>query len=108
MDVMFSVCSLAEKFFNSSSLRLELEASGFVFSSNHSDTEVLFALLQKERHHALPKLNGMFAFAFSIVNLDNYFAHVIVWVLNPFYYTHQSGLFAFASELKSLLFLYPL
>jgi asparagine synthase (glutamine-hydrolysing) len=89
--------------FNSPSLRLELEASGFVFSSDHSDTEVLFALLQREGRHALPKLNGMFAFVFFDRQSGRLLCARDRIGIKPLYYTHQSGVFAFASELKSLL-----
>jgi asparagine synthase (glutamine-hydrolysing) len=89
--------------FNSPSLRLELEASGYNFSSHHSDTEVLFALLQREGHHALPKLNGMFAFAFFDRHSGRLLCARDRMGIKPFYFTQQSGVFAFASELKSLL-----
>jgi len=89
--------------FNAPSLRLELEASGYIFSSHHSDTEVLFALLQREGRHALQKLNGMFAFAFFDRQTGRLLCARDRIGIKPFYFTHQAGVFAFASELKSLL-----
>lgn len=49
--------------YNFKELRSELEAKGESFRS-HSDTEVLLALLRREGEAAIPRLSGMFAFAF--------------------------------------------
>ena len=88
---------------NSPELRTELENSGEVFESDHSDTEVLLRLLMSEGLDALPKLNGMFAFALydsakGVVTLARDRLGI-----KPLYYTEAGGRFAFASEMKSLL-----
>lgn len=89
--------------FNSPALRRELEAAGERFATDHSDTEVLLRLLIREGTAALPKLNGMFAFA-----LYDRAAGTVLLArdrlgIKPLYYTQKGGRFAFASELKSLL-----
>jgi asparagine synthase (glutamine-hydrolysing) len=89
--------------FNSPQLRTELELAGEHFATDHSDTEVLFRLLQREGRGALPRLNGMFAFAFADLTAGKLLCARDRFGIKPFYYTQQSGRFAFASELKSLL-----
>jgi len=88
---------------NAPELRRELEAVGEVFISDHSDTEVLLRLMCRDGLAALPRLNGMFAFAL-------YDGHEGILTLvrdrlgiKPLYYTEAGGRFAFASEMKSLL-----
>lgn len=49
--------------FNHVELRRELQRDGVRFSSDHSDTEVLLRLYEREGLAFLPRLNGMFAFA---------------------------------------------
>lgn len=89
--------------FNAAGLRRELEATGVQFVTDHSDTEVLLHLLAQEGRQALPRLNGMFAFALW----DNLRRELLCardrFGIKPFYHVAQNGRFAFASELKSLL-----
>ena len=49
--------------FNHVELRRELQREGVRFASDHSDTEVLLRLYEREGLDFLPRLNGMFAFA---------------------------------------------
>jgi asparagine synthase (glutamine-hydrolysing) len=89
--------------YNASELRQELEARGERFQTDHSDTELLLRLLVREGAAALPRLNGMFAFA-----LYDRLAGTILCArdrlgIKPLFYTDRGGHFAFASELKSLL-----
>lgn len=88
---------------NSPELRIELEAQGEAFSSGHSDTEVLLKLLCREGVNALPRLNGMFAFAFYDLHAGTVTIARDRLGVKPVYYCHSEGRFAFASELKSLL-----
>lgn len=103
-DGRFSIVFNGE-IFNAPALRRELESEGVRFVTDHSDTEVLLRLLVREGKAALPRLNGMFAFAFY----DRVAARLLCardrMGIKPFYYTLQNGRFAFASELKSLLVL---
>ena len=89
--------------YNAAELRRELEAAGERFATAHSDTEVLLKLLVRHGADALPRLNGMFAFAFY----DRAEATLLCardrLGIKPFYYLSGKGRFAFASELKSLI-----
>ena len=89
--------------YNAVALRQALEAAGETFATDHSDTEVLLRLLMRDGVACLPKLNGMFAFAFY----DSVRRTVLVardrFGIKPFYYVAAGGRFAFASELKSLV-----
>lgn len=88
---------------NAPELRREMEASGELFVSDHSDTEVLLRLLCRDGIAALPRLNGMFAFALY----DSREGVLIIardrFGIKPLYYSQAGGRFAFASEMKSLL-----
>lgn len=88
---------------NAPELRLQLEAAGQVFRSDHSDTEVVLHLLRREGTAALPKLNGMFAFAFH----DRRSGELVLgrdrMGIKPLYYSAVGGRLAFATEMKSLL-----
>ncbi len=89
--------------YNYQHLAKDLQKEGIVFEL-HNDTQVL---LQACSHwgveKTLPKLNGMFAFAFY----DKHAHRLIVardrWGEKPLYYAYQpQQFFAFASELKAL------
>ena len=89
--------------YNAGDLRTDLEKQGVRFQTNHSDTEVLLRLYQKEGPSMLKKLNGMFAFVIYDRNRRLLFGARDRLGIKPLYYTEQGGLFAFASELKALL-----
>ncbi|MBI5248908.1 MAG: asparagine synthase (glutamine-hydrolyzing) [Desulfomonile tiedjei] len=89
--------------YNSPSLRPALEEAGHRFVSDHSDTEVLIHLYEEHGIEALQKLNGMFAFVILDKNRKRLFAARDRMGKKPLYYWHASGLFAWASEIKSLL-----
>lgn len=89
--------------YNSPDLRRGLEAAGVAFHTDHSDTEVLLHLLIRDGEAALPRLNGMFAFAFYDRAKGTLQCARDRMGIKPLYYTSQGGRFAFASELKSLL-----
>ncbi len=68
-----------------------------------SDTEVVLAAFIHFGHDFVKQLNGMFAIAiYDNVDKRLYLYRDRVGV-KPLFYYHQNGLFAFASELKSLL-----
>ncbi len=89
--------------FNAAEIRLQLEAHGVCFTSDHSDTEVLLNLLIREREHALSQLNGMFAFAFLDCKSRTLFCARDRFGIKPLFYYCKNGHMAFASELKALL-----
>jgi len=89
--------------YNFKALRKELIALGVSFIST-GDTEVLLkALIQFGVEKTLPKLNGMFAFAFW----DN--KKQELWIardrmgIKPIYYFHNDNEVVFASEIKALI-----
>ena len=88
--------------YNASELRQELETKGHVFSSSHSDTEVLLYAYREWGDAFVHKLNGMWAFAI----LDREKKKILLsrdrFGEKPLYYTLQNGVFAFASEIKAL------
>ncbi len=88
--------------YNHIELREDLEREGVSFRS-HCDTEVLLQALIRWGADALPKLTGMFAFAF----LDRADSRVMFardpFGIKPFFYSDESRGIAFASEIKSLL-----
>lgn len=105
------MCSTDERYwlvfngeiYNHRPLRKELEGMGFIFRTDHSDTEVLLNACIAWGKDALARLNGMFAF----VLLDNRTGHA--WGardrmgIKPFYYRMAGGTLTFASEPKGIL-----
>jgi asparagine synthase (glutamine-hydrolysing) len=89
--------------YNCRELRRDLETSGEIFSTDHSDTELLLRLLVRDGVAALPKLNGMFAFCLYDRGTGTLFLARDGFGIKPLYYADHAGRFAFASELKSLL-----
>jgi asparagine synthase (glutamine-hydrolysing) len=88
--------------YNHRELRIELQARGHRFRSDHSDTEVLVHGYA-EWGEALPeKLNGMFAFAIYDKARRRLFLARDRFGEKPLYYYSRPGLFAFASELGGL------
>lgn len=88
--------------YNYRELRLELEHRGRTFRGS-SDSEVLLELFAEQGIEALPRLNGIFAFAVW----DNE-AKTLTVVrdglgVKPLYYAELGAGFLFASELKSVL-----
>lgn len=89
--------------YNAGELRRQMEGEGAVFSSDHSDTEVLLQLLVWRGADALPALNGMFAFAFYDRHEGTLLCARDRLGIKPFYYACADGRLVIASELKALL-----
>ncbi len=87
--------------YNFKDLRTELEKQGAHFSSS-SDTETLLYSYIAWGTECLARLEGMFAFAIWDKKRRRLFAARDHFGKKPFYYTFQSGFFAFSSELGSL------
>jgi asparagine synthase (glutamine-hydrolysing) len=96
------VLSYNGEIYNFQQLRAQLEALGCQFHSR-TDTEVLLNALAHWGVGALPKLNGMFAFALwdareKVLTLarDRY-------GIKPLYYTFAGNTLLFGSEIKAIL-----
>lgn len=86
--------------YNFKEIRTELEKHGYTFYSN-SDTEVILKAYHKWGVEAVDRFNGMFAIA-----IYDKHAQKLTMIrdragVKPLYYYFNSGLFMFASELKS-------
>lgn len=92
--------------YNYLELRRELETLGHHFSG-HSDTEVLLHALIEWGEKALSRLNGMWAFAFWQPNRQILLLSRDRFGVKPLYYRMEADGFAFASEPKALLALFP-
>ncbi len=91
--------------YNHVELRAELENLGHRFAG-HSDTEVLLHALIEWDERALPRLNGMWAFAFWQPARQRLLLARDRFGVKPLYYRNGAGGLAFASEPKALLALF--
>jgi asparagine synthase (glutamine-hydrolysing) len=89
--------------YNHGQLRAELEAKGYVFATDHSDTEVLLHGYREWQEELPEHLNGMWAFVIYDTLRRQLFVSRDRFGKKPLYYTRQDGIFAFASELTSLM-----
>ncbi|GGY80140.1 amidotransferase 1, exosortase A system-associated [Marinobacter zhanjiangensis] len=87
--------------YNYRSIRAELEAEGYRFTTG-TDTEVLLALYEHKGQRCLDDLNGMFAFAIWDTRSKELFLARDRLGKKPLYYYQADGQFAFASEIKAL------
>ncbi|TLS76035.1 asparagine synthase (glutamine-hydrolyzing) [Mariprofundus erugo] len=88
--------------YNYQELREELKALGRRFHS-HSDTEVLLQACMQWGQKALPKLIGMFAFAFFNSESGTLMLARDHFGIKPLFFSRWKGGFAFASEIAPLL-----
>jgi len=87
--------------YNFGELRSRLQAQGEVFTSK-SDTEVLLRLLVREGADMLPRLAGMFAFAFWNPQTGEGMLARDAFGIKPLYYRHDGKTLSFSSESRSL------
>ncbi|MDO8500607.1 MAG: asparagine synthase (glutamine-hydrolyzing) [Gemmatimonadaceae bacterium] len=88
--------------YNYLDLRDELRGLGATFSTA-SDTEVLLAAYAAWGERCVEHFNGMYAFVLHDAKRGILFGARDRAGEKPFFYRHQGGRFAFASELKALL-----
>lgn len=98
-----SVLVFNGEIFNHQELRKELTAKNQVFHTSHSDTETLLHALSQWGTNILPKLNGMWAFAFFNPTTHQLLLGRDHLGKKPLYYAHTKSAFIFGSELKALL-----
>lgn len=98
--------------YNFRELRSELEGQGFSFIGN-SDTEVLLKLYlaQRQSFEGIPsmlrRLNGIFAFALWDADLGALLLARDALGVKPLYYNAAADGLGFASEVKSLMRIFP-
>ncbi len=99
-----SVCVVfTGEIYNQAELRAALIASGHVFRSSHSDTEVLVHGYEEWGESLPARLNGMFAFVVWDRPRRRLFIARDRFGEKPFFYVARPGFFAFASELSALI-----
>ena len=96
-----SVLVFNGEIYNYRELRRELEEAGEIFTSG-GDTEVLLRLLVRDGAACLPKLAGMFAFAFWDDRNGEALLARDPFGIKPLYYRDDAGSFAFSSEVRIL------
>jgi len=104
--VSHSVLIFNGEIYNFVELKQQLLQLGHHFVGN-SDTEVLLHSLVQWGISALPRLNGMWSFAFWDPRESKILLARDRFGVKPLYYRYGVGGFAFASEPKSLLHLFP-
>lgn len=92
--------------YNYRELRNQLERHGHMFRTK-SDTEVLLHAYLEWGPEALNKLNGMWGVAIWQPEQRKLFVARDRFGIKPFYFMHRHADFAFASEPKALLALFP-
>jgi asparagine synthase (glutamine-hydrolysing) len=88
--------------FNFHEIRAELEGLGHIFRSL-TDTEVILHAYEQWGQRCLERFRGMFAFAIYDKQQESIFIARDRLGIKPLFYAFISGIFYFASEIKSLL-----
>jgi len=88
--------------YNYIEIRDYLRAKGYRFQTG-TDTEVILASYREWGASCLDKFNGMWSFVILDADKKLLFGARDRFGVKPLYYYHQGGVFAFASEIKSLL-----
>ena len=89
--------------YNHAELRVELEAAGHRFRTDHSDTEVIVYAFKQWGIGCVDRFRGMFAFAlWDSRSRELWLVRDRIGV-KPLYWTKHDGTIRFASEIKALL-----
>lgn len=88
--------------YNYKEIRKELLSKGYSFQSS-SDTEVIIKAYEEWGPDCLNRFNGMWAFCIWDSKKEKFFCARDRFGIKPFYYYTDGKIFAFASEIKSLL-----
>jgi len=98
-----SVCiAFNGEIYNFPALKKELVEKGHRFYTG-TDTETVVHLYEEEGPDCVKRLNGIFAFAILDMRDGSVFIARDQMGIKPLYYTHNTGRFLFASEIKSIL-----
>ena len=89
--------------YNAPELRVELQAAGHHFTSDHSDTEVILRGYEEWGPAVVTHLIGMFAFAVWSRTRHELFLARDRLGIKPLYYVEQDRGVMFASEIKALM-----
>ena len=96
------VISYNGELYNTDEIRRELCDLGHSFTG-HSDTEVVLHAYAQWKEASLQRLNGIFAFCVYEQRSGRIFLARDRIGVKPLFYIHRPDLFAFASEIKTLL-----
>src|SRR5439155_12932053 len=88
-------------------LRSELEQEGHYFRTQ-TDTEVIVHAYEQWHEEFVKHLKGMFGIALLDLNREQLYLARDLAGEKPLFYTLQPGFFAFASEIKPLLYELPI
>lgn len=88
--------------YNYLELREELRSLGHQFRSQ-TDTEVILAAYQQWGEQCVQRFNGDWAFCIVDVAARRLFLSRDRYGIKPLFFSHSSGIFAFASEIKPLM-----
>lgn len=89
--------------YNHAELRNNLIASGHVFKSSHSDTEVIVHAYEQWGISAFDKLNGIFGFGILDLKKKKLIIARDHFGVKPIYYFFDKNRFIFSSEIKAIL-----
>jgi asparagine synthase (glutamine-hydrolysing) len=95
-------CTYNGEIFNHQEIRRELEAAGHVYKTR-CDTETILHAYEQFGSRCVERFRGMFSFAIWNKTARSLFCARDRLGKKPFYYFSHGRLFAFASEIKSLL-----
>ena len=88
-------------------LREELRRDGHAVSHSDSDTEVILEAYRHWGTECVSRFNGMWAFAIYDRRRRELFLSRDRFGIKPLYYVNDEDRFAFASEIKALLCVFP-
>lgn len=102
-----SICIVFNgEIYNYLELKAKQEEKGFVFKTK-SDTEVVLSLYETLGEECLQVLNGMFSFSIHDAVKNRVFIARDRFGEKPLYYTSNNQYFLWASELKSIVTVFP-
>jgi asparagine synthase (glutamine-hydrolysing) len=86
--------------YNAQELRKELESKNIIFTSSHSDTEVIYRGFQSEGINFFRKLSGMFSIVINDRFEKKVYAIRDLVGIKPLYFLNHLNTYGFSSEIK--------